>query len=530
MFDKDSSEYCIMWVVGYDPADTNDLLAGGLEHWLRRHGSPFHSDSDDFVAAHWIPIPSIPGLRKLDTSSDFVLIHSSDITPLRRHRIWTNSDPPPPAITSVLNQIGPKNALLSIEFTYNMDFGSNAIARNKNIVSPALVGVPTFVAIPESAVALRGNKQTGNKNKRQREWEKIVITACRSLVEANKPVEYGAVSEILDRYDLPIDAINSSSWKVDLMMAVVGDTWDVAASVINLPESVVYFPDKWKMAGCQFMPIYDLIRFAMKVWSEEGRKIANTDHAIRELRGASEEKITRLGVPMGSGRRSRNPEWDEICGRQGYPPQSRADLGHRSISGNDNMVKGNHHTLISPELTLVRNFDTSSERGWQNWVSERSQERTGRGMVLHNKNKQKRLASLRIRHYADFKLNDLPVPLQSRNIVATLHISDHTGRSSAPLHQNLIERTYLGRSEMMDLVNFRESLGTKERPRAVLNKRSGRFVILAVDLPITSSQFYDLSRTNTQVGGWYKLGDLYVLEDGVFLGRQWTGDKLLKLA
>ena len=151
-------------------------------------------------------------------------------------------------------------------------------------------------------------------------------------------------------------------------------------------------------------------------------------------------------------------------------------------------------------------------------------------MVLHNKNKQKRLASLRIRHYADFKLNDLPVPLQSRNIVATLHISDHTGRSSAPLHQNLIERTYLGRSEMMDLVNFRESLGTKERPRAVLNKRSGRFVILAVDLPITSSQFYDLSRTNTQVGGWYKLGDLYVLEDGVFLGRQWTGDKLLKLA
>ncbi|MBE57755.1 MAG: hypothetical protein CMB01_05230 [Euryarchaeota archaeon] len=519
-----------MWVVGYDPADTNDLLAGGLEHWLRRHGSPFHPDSQNFIAAHWIPIPSIPGLRDLATSSDFILIHAPKLPLLRRHRIWTNTDPPTPELREVMNEIGPENALLSIEFTYNMDFGSNAIARNKNIVSPALVGVPTFVAIPDSAVALRGNKQTGNKNQRQREWEKIAGPACKSLVEANKPVEYGTVSDLLGRYDLPLDAINSSSWKVDLMMAVVGDTWDVAASVINLPESVVYFPDKWKMAGCQFMPIYDLIRSAMEVWSKEGRKITNADAAVSKLRKASEEKITRLGVPTGSGRRSRNPEWDEICGRLGYPPQSRADLYYQSISGDHHKVKINHHTLISPELTVVRNFDTSSRKEWQNWVSERSQERTGRGMVLHNKNKQKRLASLRMREYTDFKLEDLPRPLQSRNIVATLHISDHTGRASAPLHQNLIERTYLGRSEMMDLVNFRVSVGTEERPRAVLNKRSGRFVILAVDLPITSDLFESLANTNAQVEGWYKLGDLFVLENGVFLGREWTEGGLLKLA
>ena len=519
-----------MWVVGYDPADTGDLLAGGLEHWLRRHGSPFHSDSDDFVAAHWIPIPSIPGLRNLATSSDFVLIHSSDITPIQRHRIWTNSDPPPPEITSVLNQIGPENALLSIEFTYQVDFGGNVIARNKNVVQPALEGIPTFITMPEKSVALRKTGRLGNRTKIQTEWESITKDACKSLVEANKPVEYGTVSEETDRMDLPLDALNDGSWKMDLMMAVVGDTWNVAASVINLPESVVYFPDKWKLAGCQLVPIYNLVRNSMKVWSVEGRKITNEDHTVSQLRNASEEKITRLGVPMGGGRRTRNPEWDEICGRLGYPPQSRADLHYQSISGNHDKVKGNHHTLISPELTVVRNFDTSSVGEWQKWVSERSQERTGRGMVLHNKNKQKRLASLRIRHYADFKLNDLPVPLQSRNIVATLHISDHTGRSSAPLHQNLIERTYLGRSEMMDLVNFRESLGTKERPRAVLNKRSGRFVILAIDLPIASALFEHLSNTNAQVEGWYKLGDLFVLEDGVFLGREWTGNRLLRLA
>ena len=411
-----------------------------------------------------------------------------------------------------------------------MDFGSNAIARNKNIVSPALEKIPTFVAIPDSAVALRGNKQTGNKNQRQREWENIVGLACKSLVEANIPVEYGTVSEFLGRTDLPLDAINSSSWKVDLMMAVVGDTWNVAASVINLPESVVYFPDKWKMAGCQFMPIYNLIRSAKQMWSREGRKITIQDSVVKSLRSDSEAKITRLGVPMSGGRRSRNPEWDEICSRLGYPPQSRADLNHDSIFGDDHKVKGNHHTLISPELTVVRNFNTSSVKDWQNWVFERSLERSGAGMVLHNRNKQKRLASLRMREYADFKLEELPESLQSRNIVATLHISDHTGRATAPLHQNLIERTYLGRSEMMDFVNFREYAGTEERPRAVQNNRRGRFVILAVDLPIDSELFESLANTNTQVEGWYKLGDIFVLEDGIFLGREWTGDGLLRLA
>jgi len=519
-----------MWVVGYDPADTNDLLAGGLEHWLRRHGSPFHPDSQDFVAAHWIPITSIPGLRDLATSSDFILIHAPNIGHLRRHKIWTNTDPPTPQIRDAMNTIGPENALLSIEFTYQVDFGGNVIARNMNVVQPALEGIPTFITMPEGSVALRGNERLGNKNDRQREWEQITSDTCKSLVASNNPVEYGTVSEELDRTDLPLDAINDGSWKMDLMMAIVGDTWDVAASVINLPESVVYFPDKWKLSGCQLMPIYDLIRSSMDVWLDEDRRVTNTDSAVNQLRIASENKIARKGVPMGASRRSRNPEWDEICGRLGYPPQSKSDLKRQSISGDESRIMDNHHTLISPELTVVRNFVTASRREWENWVIERANERTENGLVLHNRNKQKRLASLRFRSFGDFEMGYLPKTLQSRNIVATLHISDHTGRASAPLHQNLIERTYLGRSQMMDLVNFREYRGTRQRPRAVVNQRSGRFVILALDLPITSSQFYDLSRTNAQVGGWYKLGDLYILEDGVFLGREWTGDKLLKLA
>ena len=83
---------------------------------------------------------------------------------------------------------------------------------------------------------------------------------------------------------------------------------------------------------------------------------------------------------------------------------------------------------------------------------------------------------------------------------------------------------------MMDLVNFRKYIGTKKKPRAVHNTRSGRIAILVADLPIDSTLFSNLSRTNSQVEGWYKIGDIFVLEDGIFLGREWTGGGLLRLA
>ena len=82
----------------------------------------------------------------------------------------------------------------------------------------------------------------------------------------------------------------------------------------------------------------------------------------------------------------------------------------------------------------------------------------------------------------------------------------------------------------MDLINFRTYAGTPERPRAVVKDRGARDVVFAVDLPINSSKFNDLSRSNANIGLWYKMADIYVLEDGVFLGRLWTRGKLLRLA
>ena len=149
--------------------------------------------------------------------------------------------------------------------------------------------------MPSSAVALRNTGRQGNRNETQQDWEMITLDACSGLVSTNTPVDYGTVSEVLGRSDLPIDTINNGSWKMDLMMAVVGDTWNVAASVINLDESVVYFPDKWKMAGCQLMEIYNLISESMDLWLNEGRRIQPTDDIVRRLRKKSEEKIARLG-------------------------------------------------------------------------------------------------------------------------------------------------------------------------------------------------------------------------------------------
>jgi hypothetical protein len=519
-----------MWVVGYDPADTNALLAGGLEHWLRRHGSPFHSESSNFTAAHWIPIKAIPGLRDLATSSDLILVYAPDLPRLRRERLWTSEDPPTPEIRRVLNTIDEHNALLSIEFTYNMDFGSNTIARANNVIQPALKGVPSFITMPSSAVALRNTGRQGNRNETQQDLESICLDACKSLVSTNTPVNYGTVSEVLGRSDLPIDTINDGSWKMDLMMAVVGDTWNVAASVINLDESVVYFPDKWKMSGCQLGEIYDLISKSIELWLNEGRRLQPTDEIVRGLRKKSEEKIARLGPPLRGGRRSRNLHWDEICQELGYPEQSRSDFTYKTVSGLDNKVRENHHTLLSPELTIVNRFDMNDQRDWQNWALNRAEERTEYGEILHNRNRNKRLAFYRYRDLSEVNVDAIPPEIRKRQVIATLNIADHTARGNAPLHQNLIERTYLGRAEMMDLVNFREYVGSEHRMRAVANSRSRRRVVFALDLPINSTDFSDLSQSNANISLWYKMADLYILEDGLFLGREWTGDGLLRLA
>ena len=195
------------------------------------------------------------------------------------------------------------------------------------------------------------------------------------------------------------------------------------------------------------------------------------------------------------------------------------------------MVKQNHHSLMSPELTVVKEFNTSSVKEWQVWTDVQSIERAGQGQVLKNGNKQKRLKTLRTRNYGKINLSILPDELKERNIVATMHLSDHTARGSAPLHQNISgERTYLGRAEMMDLVNFRKYGGNKLQPRAGANDRKKRFVIFALDLPISSTKFTELVESNTGAELWYKLGDIFVLEDGIFLGREWTRGELLRLA
>ena len=435
-----------------------------------------------------------------------------------------------PKFVKCSNTIDENNALLSIEFTYNMDFGSNTIARANNVIQPALKGVPSFITMPSSAVALRNTGRQGNRNETQQDWEMICLDACSGLVSTNTPVDYGTVSEVLGRSDLPIDTINNGSWKMDLMMAVVGDTWNVAASVINLDESVVYFPDKWKMAGCQLMEIYNLISESMDLWLNEGRRIQPTDDIVRRLRKKSEEKIARLGPPLRGGRRSRNPHWDEICQELGYPEQSRSDFTYKTVSGLDNKVRENHHTLLSPELTIVNRFDMNDQFAWQHWARSRADERTGVGEVLHNRNRNKRLAFYRYRDFSNVNIEAIPDELRKRQVIATLNIADHTARGNAPLHQNLIERTYLGRAEMMDLVNFREYVGSEDRIRAVANTRSKRRVVFALDLPITSSDFTEFSESNANISLWYKMADLYILEDGLFLGREWTGDGLLRLA
>ena len=109
-----------------------------------------------------------------------------------------------------------------------MDFGSNTIARANNVIQPALKGVPSFITRCHHQPLLF-ETQVGKEieTKTQQDLESICHDACKSLVSTNTPVNYGTVSEVLGRSDLPRHTINNGSWKMDLMMAVVGDTWNV---------------------------------------------------------------------------------------------------------------------------------------------------------------------------------------------------------------------------------------------------------------------------------------------------------------
>ena len=96
------------------------------------------------------------------------------------------------------------------------------------------------------------------------------------------------------------------------------------------------------------------------------------------------------------------PQWDEICGD--WFKQSRSDFEHATITGLDEFVKENHHTLLSPELTDVKRLDTSDNEHWNIWAFTQALKRGGDDGILHNRNKQKRLAFLRDRPVSEVNI------------------------------------------------------------------------------------------------------------------------------
>ncbi len=531
-----------MWVVGYDPADTRDLRAGGLEHWLRRHGSPFHPDSEGFVTAHWIPITAIPALRDLGprsglkTASDFILISAPEIESPDYHKIWTEDSPPPQEIRQILNGIDSDSALISIEFTYHADFGTNVIERFQNLLQPALMGIPSFISMPMSVIQNRGTGRLGNSTRTQVHFEDETREICKQLVENNQPVTYESVSDLLpEKVVLPrdIDGVQANrdneakttfaTWKVPLMCGVIRDTWALGGR-IRMPETTVNFPDRWRMSGCQLQDIYDLISESMRIYLEEGRRFCATDECIQRVRDENENAIVNLPPPSSK----RNQDWDDYCSVEGFPRQSRADMHAPAgnLTGNVEIVQQNHHTLLSPSLTTIRAVSTPEE--WQLWVNQARIERgcNGNSLVF----KPKKLRRLRVRNYNQIDLTLLPEEIKSREVIATVHIKDYTaGIVSNPIHHPMRERSYLGRTLLMDVINFRENAGDNEFPRAVVPNRRGRRVILAADLPISSEVFED-SLTDATIAEWYRLADIFALEDGIFLGREWTRNNLVRLA
>jgi len=524
-----------MWVVGYDPADTNDLLAGGLEFWLRRHGSPFFSESENRVFAHWIPITSIPALRECATSSDFILISVPELGGLRRDHLWTEENPPAEHIRQLLSRIDASRAIISIEFTYHADFGSNTIERIQNLIQPAILGIPSFISMPMSVIQNRGTGRLGNMTNTQRYFHSLTSDACETLVRQNLPVTYDNVTNLIEDDEvLPRDLDNGgqanedcraktsfATWKVPLMTSVINDSWEVCYR-IPLPMTTVNFPDRWKMAGCQLTPIFEIINSAIVIWENEGRKLAHSDDVIENMRVINENALRDLPPPND---RTRNAGWDAFCAVNGYPRQSRAVIGLENPLFEPEFNRNNHHTLLSPNITTVHGIE--DEESWQDWVEQARIERNCTRSLVFSPSK---LRALRIREYGNINIHRIPEVLRSRPAICTIHIKDYTaGIATNPVYHPMRERSYLGRALMMDLVNFRCNLEDDAFPRAVITERGSRNVIYAADLPITSEVFQN-AVTDNSIAEWFRLADIYVLEDGIFLGREWTRDGLLRLA
>jgi len=526
-----------MWVVGYDPADTKDLRDCGLEHWLLRHGSPFHQDSDPFINAYWIPITAIPALSPCATASDFILISVPELDSPTFHHIYTDDNPPPQEVREIMNEIGSDRALISIEFTYHADFGSNTIERIQNLIQPALLGIPSFISMPMSVIQNRGTGRLGNRTKTQVYFENQTDDICRNLVHANSPVTYENVSDKLPNgIILPRDLQGGAqanqdfsakttfaTWKVPLMTGVIRDTW-APCFRIPMPETTVNFPDRWRMSGCQLQNIYDLIYDSINIFNDECRRLSATDDCIVALRLENEQALIDITPPT----TQRNVEWDTYCSIHGYPRQSRAnmDASPSFLTNNIENIQSNHHTLLSPSLSTISTVSTIEE--WQVWVNQARNERACNGFSrVFSRNK---LQQLRVRDYNEINLELLPSEIRERGVIATIHIKDYTANiATNPTYHPMRERSYLGRTLMMDLINFRENLDNDEFPRAVVPNRRARRVILAADLPI-SSETFENTLTDSSIAEWYRLADIYVLEDGIFLGREWTGDGLVRLA
>jgi hypothetical protein len=196
------------------------------------------------------------------------------------------------------------------------------------------------------------------------------------------------------------------------------------------------------------------------------------------------------------------------------------------LTNNVENIQSNHHTLLSAKLSTI--FTVSTIEQWEDWVNQARNERACNGVSrVFSRNK---LRQLRVRNYANINLQLLPPEIRERELIATIHIKDYTANiQTNPIHHPMRERSYLGRTLMMDLINFRINTANDQLPRAVIPNRRARRVILAADLPI-SSEIFENSLTDSSIAEWYRLADIYVLEDGIFLGREWTGGGLLRLA
>jgi hypothetical protein len=321
--------------------------------------------------------------------------------------------------------------------------------------------------------------------------------AAESLVRENKAVNLESLRRATGSpLNLGSVANNRPDPKVSLFCLALQDSHDVPCATAQLAPVITVVPNTWKLAGRQLATLFRGMREAMEYMEAHGSR-ANGGSAIFRTLNDADRQLLRDSPPPRVGHRNRSAAWDDRHRAIGFSPASWIGVGARNPTS-----AAQHYSLHLPRLMEIS-------------AAPRSAASFERLLVSHMPEGKR------------WRLNSRAVPpeLLRRDLGMVYLVSPYTGTRGAPRWQNADERTYMAKLLLVDYCGARNPVQANGRPRAVSILPKERRHLLAVQLPMPSSQMFPYYDTNARYRTWMDFADVLLFEDAAFLGLPWSGEQ-----